>query len=187
LAGAPGTFFVRGEQFKHAEGVLGLIVEAGREIQAHCYSHSQSHDRMSKERIEWDVLQLLRAIDESAVHRPTLWRPPAGIVTENTHIVAQGLSPPLTVTQWHVPSNDHIRRRNAGEMCDEIMAQLVRDGDWVRDHSVVLMHDHPGANAERQDALETVRVIPMLIDAIQQAGGRLAFHGSEPAWISGNA
>jgi Polysaccharide deacetylase len=146
--------------------VLGLVVEAGREIQAHCYSHSQSHDRMSKGQIECDILQLLGALNERGIHRPTLWRPPVGIVTENTHIVAQGLSPPLTVTQWHVPSNDHIRGRNAGEICDEIMAQLLRDGDWVCDHSVVLMHDHPGANAEREDALETVRVIPMLIGAV---------------------
>ena len=62
------------------------------------------------------------------------------------------------------------------------MSRLVGSGGiWIREHAVVLMHDHPGANAGRTDARETERLVALLSEAIRQAGGDLAPHGPTPA------
>jgi peptidoglycan-N-acetylglucosamine deacetylase len=199
-----GTFFVRGEQFKHAPTVLHRLVDAGCEIQAHCYSHNQTHDKMSADEIARDITALLEAFEQHGLPRPILWRPPAGIVTEATRRVASGLDPPLPVTRWHIDSRDVLSRyeyalelgmiehldaaayqegNRAEDMLERIMTALFRDGGWSRDHAVVLLHDHPGANPARRDANETVRLIPMLVDAIRDRGGELAAHGSQPAGV----
>jgi len=179
---APATFFVRGEQFKHCpDGVFDALREAPCDVQAHCHSHSRSHSSMSREEIEADITELFKELGERGFRRPTLWRPPLGEITADTDAVAAALDPPLTVTRWHIGSHD-TNGLSAESMCDAIMLRLVgSDGAWTRDHTVVLMHDHPGASAARTDARETVRLVAMLADAIREVGGDLAPHGPTPA------
>jgi peptidoglycan/xylan/chitin deacetylase (PgdA/CDA1 family) len=182
--GAPATFFVRGEQFKHCpDAVFDALRDDSFDVQAHCFSHSRSHSSMSREAIEEDITTLVQELIERAFPRPTLWRPPLGEITKNTDVVAAALDPPLTVTQWHVGSDD-TNGLSAEGMCQSVMSRLVSaDGTWIQDHTVVLMHDHPGASAARTDARETVRLVPMLAAAIRQAGGDLAPHGPLPALL----
>jgi peptidoglycan-N-acetylglucosamine deacetylase len=179
---APATFFVRGEQFKHCpDAVFDALRQAAYDIQAHCCRHNQRHGLMLRDEIEKDISDLLHQLDEKGFPRPLLWRPPLGEITADTDAVAAALDPPLTVTRWHVRSND-TDGLSAENMRDDVMSQLVRtDGTWIRDHAVLLMHDHPGAGAARADARETVRLVAMLVDAVRQAGGDLAPHGPVPA------
>jgi peptidoglycan/xylan/chitin deacetylase (PgdA/CDA1 family) len=181
---ARATFFVRGEQFKHCpDAVFDALREAPCDVQAHCFSHSRSHSSMSREEIEADISELVQELVARGFPRPTLWRPPLGEITADTNGVAAALDPPLTVTQWHVGSDD-TNGLSAESMCATVMSQLVgSDGTWIRDHTVVLMHDHPGASAARTDARETGRLVAMLAEAIRRAGGELAPHGPIPAWL----
>lgn len=186
LGRRPATFFVRGEQFKHCdcEVIFGDVLAAGCEIQAHCSSHAEKHSEMSEEEIRADITELLGDLESLAVPRPTLWRPPYGDYTNDTKIVAASLDPPLTITQWQVDSHD-AEGWSAEEMLKSIMQALLRGGHWAREHAVVLLHDHAGANPQRADASETERVVQMLIEAIEVAGGELVVHGPTPAWWTG--
>ena len=77
-AQARATFFVVGEQVKHAPERLKEIVFRGHEIAVHCHQH-RNHLRLTPGQVKEDMHRAKEIIEEAAEHPTRLFRPPYGV------------------------------------------------------------------------------------------------------------
>ncbi|MBV9454135.1 MAG: polysaccharide deacetylase family protein, partial [Rubrobacter sp.] len=77
-AKARATFFVVGEQVKHAPERLKEIAFHGHEIAVHCHRH-RNHLRLTPAQVKEDMHRAKKTIEEAAERPTRLFRPPYGV------------------------------------------------------------------------------------------------------------
>lgn len=172
----PATFFLIGQNAERYPGLVRRIWNEGHEIGNHTFTHpnigviGESEARLQ--------LNATRRVFESILHRSTLlFRPPYNADAEPTAdfevtpiALASGLNY-ITVLElidsqdWNTAErmpNGSIHHRGAKEMLQTVLQQL----DSGEHGSCVLLHDGGG------DREETVKLIPLLVDALHKRGYR---------------
>src|SRR3954470_152353 len=137
--GIRATFFVFGVKARRHRELIARALEAGHEVQPHCWADHHSHLRMSEAEIEVDIERTLGTLAHLGCPPARLWRPPYGDIREpETRAVAARHG--LGVVTWTLDTLDWDHDGSALSL-DEIDAQLEPD-------SVVLMHDPIPRTAE---------------------------------------
>ena len=144
--------------------LIARALEAGHEVQPHCWADHESHLRMSAEEIEVEIERTVRTLTHLGCPPPRLWRPPYGEVREpETRTVAARHG--LEVVLWTLDTLDWSDTDALS--VDQVDAQLEPD-------SVVLMHD---------SRPRTAQLLSGLLDRIEargfEAGPMSARNGSQ--------
>jgi peptidoglycan-N-acetylglucosamine deacetylase len=139
LGDVRATFFVFGEKAQRNPELVRRALDAGHEVQPHCWADHESHLTMSAERLDEEIERTLAVLHELGCPPPRLWRPPYGDIKEpESHEAAARHD--LQIVTWTLDTLDWSDTEHLS--LDEVDAQLEPD-------SVVLMHDWP----ERTPAL----------------------------------
>ncbi len=159
--GATATFFVLAPAAeRHPEPVQRARAE-GHEVALHADRHVR-HTQMSGAELAADTASALRRLRALGV-RPRRWRAPWGVVTPDTHSVADRMG--LELVHWTVDSHDW-----RGDDADRMLAACGSD---VAAGSVVLMHDGLGPGARRRDCAHTVELTERLLAGARAPAGSL--------------
>jgi peptidoglycan/xylan/chitin deacetylase (PgdA/CDA1 family) len=115
---------------RHPE-LIARALEAGHEMQPHCWADHESHLRMSEAELEAEIARTLGTLAHLGCPPPRLWRPPYGDIKEpeSRDVAARHR---LKLVTWTLDTHDWDDV-NALSL-EAIDAQLEPD-------SVVLMHD----------------------------------------------
>jgi peptidoglycan/xylan/chitin deacetylase (PgdA/CDA1 family) len=157
--GATATFFLVGEQVALRPALAREIVAAGHEVAVHGYRHTL----LLRRRVAAVGDDLDRAVDEIGVAtgvRPTLYRPPYGILSSGAlaHVRARGWRPLL----WSTWGRDWERRATP-----EAIARRATRG--LRAGDVVLLHDSD-AYSSADSWRRTAAALPSVLDAVATLG-----------------
>ena len=145
------TFFVLGEMVAEHPEILARAAREGHEIASHSWSHPNLA-KMSQEGVRSQLQRTDDEIKSAAGHRPTLFRPPYGSITERQKrwihdefgydIILWDVDP----LDWRRPGPAVVRNRILKE---------------TRPGSIVLSHDiHPG----------TIAAMPSTFDELEAKG-----------------
>ncbi|MGW3196627.1 polysaccharide deacetylase family protein [Streptomyces sp. NPDC001118] len=173
--GVRATFFLLGSEAHRTPGLVREIAAAGHEIGIHGWLHRPL--LLRGPRATYD--DFARARDTVAAitgTRPTLFRPPYGVMSTAAHMAARRLE--LTPVLWTCWGEDWTARATPESVHRTVAADLDGGG-------TVLLHDSdctsaPGAWRSALGAL------PRILDTCAQRGyevGRLCDHG----WPGGTA
>ena len=103
--GIRATFFVFGVKARRNRELIARALEAGHEVQPHCWADHDSHLRMSEQEIEVEIERTVKTLTHLGCPPPTLWRPPYGDIREpETHTVAARHG--LEVVTWTLDTLD---------------------------------------------------------------------------------
>jgi peptidoglycan/xylan/chitin deacetylase (PgdA/CDA1 family) len=148
--GARATFFVLGRQAKTHPELLQRIVAEGHALGNHSYSHPQ-RTTASEAQSELDRTDAL--IADVAGQKPTVYRPPYGIVDGNLTRAALALG--YAAVLWTISSAD-TRPIDADTIARNVI-YTPNPGD------IVLMHDGAGHQA-------TADAVPRILRELGEAG-----------------
>jgi peptidoglycan/xylan/chitin deacetylase (PgdA/CDA1 family) len=161
------TFFVQADQIERGRShsdLIGLMLDEGHRVQAHCGRH-RSHGDLSPRHIAEDIDRLLAALDRLGAPRPTLWRPPYGDVGDGTCSAASERG--LQVVRWTFDTKDFRQGRTATDILVEVDAN-----EALHAESIVLLHDSP--SRPEHPRLSTSReVLKPLVDRARARGWQL--------------
>ena len=103
--GIRATFFVFGVKARRNRELIARALEAGHEVQPHCWADHDSHLRMSEQEIEVEIERTVKTLTHLGCPPPTLWRPPYGDIREpETQTVAARHG--LEVVTWTLDTLD---------------------------------------------------------------------------------
>ena len=139
--GLPATFFVFGARAEAHPGLIARMLEAGHEVQPHCWEGHDSHHELGRDALEEEIGRTLRALESLGCPAPTIWRPPYGDIRDPESYdlaAAHGLRLVTWTLETCYWSAAHRPDRILGEIDSE-----ARDDSALRPDSVVLMHDRP--------------------------------------------
>ncbi|MEU6094973.1 polysaccharide deacetylase family protein [Streptomyces sp. NPDC047079] len=167
--GVRATFFLLGSEADRAPGLVGEIAAAGHEIGIHGWLHRPLLLRGPRA----TYADLTRAQDTVAAltgRKPTLFRPPYGVMSTAAHLTARRLG--LTPVLWTCWGEDWTARATPQSVHRTVTADLDGGG-------TILLHDSdctsaPGAWRSALGAL------PRILDTCEERGygvGRLRDHG----------
>lgn len=156
--GVRATFFVIAPLAARHPSLVHAIRADGHDVALHCHRHVR-HTELTPAEIEDDTRTALSALEELGV-RPTAWRTPWGVMTEETRHVARRHD--LRLVHWTADTEDW-----AGH---PVRAMLDRVVPRLRDGAVVLAHDGIGPGSRRADATNTVDLIEPLVAAAAELG-----------------
>jgi peptidoglycan/xylan/chitin deacetylase (PgdA/CDA1 family) len=77
--GVPATFFLVGEQVRRNPALAREIVQAGHAVALHCDRH-RNLLRLTPWQVREDLARALASIEDATGQRPTLYRPPYGVL-----------------------------------------------------------------------------------------------------------
>ena len=163
------TFFLLGDQVRRAPGVAREIAGAGHEIGVHGWSHRPLLLRGPRATHD-DLARACEAVATVTGQRPTLFRPPYGVMSTAAHLAARHLG--LTPVLWTCWGEDWTARATARSVHRTVVSDLDGGG-------TVLLHDSdctsaPGAWRSALGAL------PLILDTCEHEGyavGPLRDHG----------
>jgi peptidoglycan/xylan/chitin deacetylase (PgdA/CDA1 family) len=172
--GVPATFFVFGVRAEAHPGLIGRMLEAGHEVQPHCWEGHDSHHELDRAALEEEIARTIGAIEALGCPAPTIWRPPYGDVKDpESYEVAA--SHGLRLVTWTLETCDWSEAHGADRILGEIDSE-ARDDSALRPDSVVLMHDRP----------KTPGLLAGLLDRIEGRGYEVGLLAPEnPATPSG--
>ncbi|GAK03219.1 polysaccharide deacetylase [Geomicrobium sp. JCM 19037] len=151
-----GTFFVLGARAEAYPELLQEIDEAGHDIGSHTFWHPNLTDDDEEDlvaRLDWELTQTERVVEESVGYKPRLFRAPYGSLNIELmeHLTERG----NIAVGWNADSQDW--QQIPSEEIVDILRSEISPG------SIVLMHD--GGNWDQTitsaDALDTL--IPELL------------------------
>lgn len=142
------TFFLIGSQVKKYPQVAREIVKQGHEIGNHSYSH-RIDESFTLEEILEDLRKAEKVITETTGVIPAYFRPPRGF-TNGKIREACGLMG-YSIVMWWVDSRDW-------ELEDEAIVEGIRS--HLRPGGIILFHS----------LLQTVRVLPQVIEELEEKG-----------------
>lgn len=148
--GARATFFVLGRQARAHPELLQRILDEGHALGNHSYSHPQ---RTTATEAETELDKTEALIAEAAGQKPTVFRPPYGIVQGN--LTQAALARGYTAVLWTISSAD-TRPIDADTIARNVI-YTPNPGD------IVLMHDGPGRQA-------TADAVPRILRELGDAG-----------------
>jgi peptidoglycan-N-acetylglucosamine deacetylase len=158
---ARATFFLCGEQIQREPSLALEIAAAGHTVALHGHRHRNVLRLPPRSFVE-DLKQGIAMIEDTVGLRPTLYRPPYGILSYPAiaELRARALRPLLWSRWGHDWRNDRSPQ--------SIAAELTRD---LRAGDVLLLHD-----ADHYSAPEcwrgTVAALPAVLETIEGAGLR---------------
>ena len=157
--GATATFFLVGEQVVQRPALAHEIVAAGHEVAVHGFRHTLLLRRRVAA-VADDLARAVDAIGEATGVRPTLYRPPYGILSAGalTHVRALGWRTLL----WSTWGRDWERRATA-----QSIARRATKGLQAGD--VVLLHDSD-AYSSADSWRRTAAALPSVLDAVATLG-----------------
>lgn len=169
------TFFMIAECVERAPAAARAVIAAGHGVELHCYRHLR-HTELDEQELEQDVTSAL-AVLAGVGAEAAWWRPPWGICTPATDMVAARHG--LRLIRWDIDTHDWRG--------DDAEAMLLRADEQMRDGGVVLMHDGLGPGARRAGCRNTIDLLAPLIErarALDLAVGALDEAGAVPAAIA---
>jgi peptidoglycan-N-acetylglucosamine deacetylase len=153
--GMPATFFVFGARAEAHPGLIARMLEAGHDVQPHCWDGHDSHHELDRTALEEEIGRTLSALDSLGCPAPTIWRPPYGDIKDpESYEVATAHG--LRLVTWTLETCDWSEAHGVGRILDEIDSE-ARDDSALRPDSVVLMHDRPKTPGLLAALLERVR------------------------------
>ena len=157
--GATATFFLVGEQVVQRPALAQEIVAAGHEVAVHCFRHTLLLRRRVAA-VADDLDRTVDAIGTATGVRPTLYRPPYGILSSGAlrHVRARGWRPLL----WSTWGRDWERRATP-----QSIARRATRGLCAGD--VVLLHDSD-AYSSADSWRRTVAALPSVLEAVATLG-----------------
>ncbi|HSM56299.1 MAG TPA: polysaccharide deacetylase family protein [Candidatus Sulfomarinibacteraceae bacterium] len=144
----PAAFFMEGRRLETEAECARRVRDAGHDVGNHTYNHP-TFDAISLAECLEEVTRTDDILEAELGRRPTLLRPPFGILTPATQQVL--LERGYTIVLWSVSIRDW-EGPDAGAIAQRLLQQ-------VRDGAIVVFHDHVPWNP---DALDIV--IPALRD-----------------------
>lgn len=147
------TFFMLGGRAQKNRALARRVAREGHQIGNHTLGHAYA-GRVSEKEIARQIHVGAIAIRRVTHVRPTVLRPPGGLVTSG--LIAQARKERERIIMWTVDPQDW-RRPGAGAIARRVIGQ-------VRPGSVVLMHDGGG------DRRQTAAALPYIIRALKAKG-----------------
>ncbi len=147
--GVKATFFMIGTNVEYYPEVAKEVLRRGHEIGNHTYSHSRL-TKMDGSTLTEELMKCEAVMEKTLGHRPTLFRPPEGVVSEAVRSCADCRG--YTVVLWSVDTRDW-ETKETGAIVNHVMRE-------VRPGAIVLMHDYT-AHSKTPEALEIV--LPKLL------------------------
>jgi peptidoglycan/xylan/chitin deacetylase (PgdA/CDA1 family) len=156
---ATATFFLVGEQVVQRPALAREIVTAGHEVAVHCFRHTLLLRRRVAA-VADDLDRAVDAIGSATGVRPTLYRPPYGVLSSGAlrHVRQRGWRTLL----WSTWGRDWERRATP----QSIARRATRD---LRPGDVVLLHDSD-AYSSADSWRRTVAALPSVLDAVATLG-----------------
>ena len=156
--GHTATFFVVGRKVDRHPDVLREIHAGGHAIGLHGYLHDRLFALKPPGFVRTDIERTQRAVEEACGVRPTLFRPPVGLVSPRT--AAGARSAGVTLVAWSVRAFDGVARTSPEQIVQRI-------GRGLKPGAIVLLHDA----AERDDHLpRSADALPAILDLIDKRG-----------------
>lgn len=148
--GVKATFFMIGTNVEYYPEVAKEVLRRGHEIGNHTYSHHRL-TQMDGPTLTEELKKCEAVMEKTLGHRPTLFRPPEGVVSEAVKSCADCRG--YTVVLWSVDTRDW-ETKETGAIVNHVMRE-------VKPGAIVLMHDYT-AHSKTPEALEVV--LPRLLD-----------------------
>lgn len=148
------TFFVVGKALKEHPELGQKIVDEGHIIANHTWSHR--YHFFSPQAAAFEIDQTSKLIENITGVKPTLFRPPGGILNNGLASYAKGQN--QTVVLWSADSNDYKL-----PAVPKLVSNVMRDS---KSGGIVLLHDG-GGNRSR-----TVQALPQIISNFRKQGYR---------------
>ena len=167
--GVRATFFMLGSMAAQAPGLAADLAAAGHEIGVHGWDHRYLVTR-SPGAVRSDLRRATELIAEVTGTRPTLFRPPYGVLSGPATLAARGLG--LTPVLWGASG----REWTAGASPQSVLRTLLRDLDGG---VTVLLHDS-GCTSPPGAWQAALGALPLLLDECERRGlaaGPVAEHG----------
>jgi len=145
------TFFMIGKNVDAHPQLVHEVMAAGHEIGNHTYTHP-SLNKLTSDRVEWELQQCQDAIAQKIGRWPAWFRPPYGAFRDSD----QGLlamAKHLGIAYWSVDPRDWSKPG-----VDKIVAGVLTA---TRPGSIVLLHE-----LHRQ----TLDALPQILDGLQERG-----------------
>lgn len=156
--GVPATFFVFGSRAEAHPDLVARMIEAGHDVQPHCWAGHDSHHELDRAALEDEIARTVGALESLGCPTPTIWRPPYGDIKDpDSYEVAAAHR--LRLVTWTLETCDWSAPYSADRILGEIDSE-ARDDALLRHDSVVLMHDRP----------KTPRLLAGLLDRIEERG-----------------
>ena len=174
--GVPATFFVFGARAEAHPGLVARMLEAGHEVQPHCWDGHESHHELGRRALEEDIDRTLIALESLGCPPPAIWRPPYGDIKDpDSYQVAAAHG--LRLVTWTLETCDWSQAHSLDRILGEIDSE-ARDDSALRADSVVLMHDRR----------RTPELLTGLLDRIEERGYEIGLLSPEnPATPSGGS
>lgn len=142
------TFFVSGKWAKNNPYLLRKIYIAGHEIQSHGYSHKLCSKISADEVIE-EIRKTEEVIYELVNTKTTVFAPPSGDYDSKTVDICRKMDYILSL--WSIDTIDWRAGSTASVITERVLSKELNGG-------IILMHPKE----------ETVKALPLLIDAIRE-------------------
>jgi polysaccharide deacetylase family sporulation protein PdaB len=136
------TFFIIGINAEQHPDIVKRIIDEGHEIGNHTYSHNLKTKKTPTSEIE----RLDEYINKSFGYKIKLYRPPGGIICQDTKKVSQELD--YDVILWNVDTKDW-----AHKSVTSIKNNVLKN---VSCGSIILMHDYITGESNTADALDII-------------------------------
>lgn len=158
--GVKATFFMVGRHAELYPETARHVAEDGHEIGNHTYSHRQLLP-LSKEKIEDEIVRCDEALYLTTGKRPTLFRPPRGLLGSSGLEVVKDLR--YTLVLWSLSSEDWTEA-TPHRIARRIVSR-VKPGD------IILFHDSGDlVRSEGGTRSNTARALSLIIPALQKEG-----------------
>ena len=130
--GAHATFFVVGENIAGNEAVIKSAVDAGNDVEIHCYSHT-SFLTLGLESSKNGILKTSKLIQSATGKKPTHVRPPEGAINDATQKMIKDIG--FDIILWNVDTLDWSSR-NADAVYNKIVSNGADGGDVLCVHDI---------------------------------------------------
>lgn len=148
---ATATFFMLGSMVEKNPGIARMVAEAGFEVGNHSISHARLN-RGGEEKIRREIEEATHIIETATGQRPTLFRPPYGLVGSDMRAVCKEHG--MAMIMWSVDPRDWESSATA----DSIISKVKQE---AHNGAIICMHDIKG---------RTVEALPRLITELREEG-----------------
>jgi peptidoglycan/xylan/chitin deacetylase (PgdA/CDA1 family) len=137
--GVPATFFLVGSNCAQYPHLVRAIAEAGHRIGNHTYNHQLLPMKQTKH-IEEEISRTNDVIEEITGVRPTIFRPPFGLMDERTArcLTEQGMTPVYwgnAPEDWLNPGSHRVIRRVMWKIADGSLI-VLHEGSFLAGQTI---------------------------------------------------
>lgn len=131
--GVKATFFMIGENAAAHPDTVRRVIEEGHEIGNHTYSHKKA-STLTSDMLKQELGKSDAFFEEQFSYKPTLFRPPAGDIGEETLETVNELGYTCVLWAWRVDTRDW-----ASPSVEQVVSTVTNN---VRGGDIILFHDY---------------------------------------------